>query len=55
MSTVLPIWTTDSFIPLRAGLIEGGGIDLRLDIIRGLDIAVVLEATVSAMDRASWD
>ena len=38
----LPIWITDSFRPVRARLIDGmTELLLGLDIVRGLDIAVV--------------
>ena len=41
-STVLPIWMTDSFRPVRARLVEGmKELLLGLDIIRKLDISVV--------------
>ena len=41
-STVLPIWSTDSFRPARLRLIDGmTELLLRLDIVRKLDITVV--------------
>ena len=46
MSTVLPIWITDSFKPVRVRSIEGETELLTsLDIIRELDISVVVFGT----------